>query len=254
MLYLFRHCKGRLSAFQLVIWKVTSTGWFFYAFPSVWTTQVELIHNDFPAWSYKFHFCLSLIVNNVHESYFLFLPKMCIIIVTRYWLCIYFFILKLEQKGWYGCLLLYSIRFTFVLQFLLSADLYSHQWLLSATWPSYLYLWFFIWRSFCSLTIKTILFQEYNKHDKEPAKYIKQWTGVKPKTGAQYSCDIGYERFLGPEVCMDMPYYSFLALSILFHGQWSEKILLSSEINVLSCNVWLYQWTYMMVIPFWNGA
>lgn len=44
-------------------------------------------------------------------------------------------------------------------------------------------------------------FQEYNKHDKEPAKYIKQWKGIKPKTGAPYTCDIGYERFLGPEVC-----------------------------------------------------
>lgn len=43
-------------------------------------------------------------------------------------------------------------------------------------------------------------FQEFNKHDKEPAKYIKQWRGIKPKTGAPYSCDIGYERFLGPEV------------------------------------------------------
>ncbi|KAG6759065.1 hypothetical protein POTOM_035532 [Populus tomentosa] len=42
--------------------------------------------------------------------------------------------------------------------------------------------------------------KEFNKHDKEPAKYIKQWRGIKPKTGAPYSCDIGYERFLGPEV------------------------------------------------------
>ncbi|KAL9420793.1 hypothetical protein AB3S75_038380 [Citrus x aurantiifolia] len=41
--------------------------------------------------------------------------------------------------------------------------------------------------------------KEYNKHDKEPSKYFKQWRGIKPKTGAPYSCDIGYERFLGPE-------------------------------------------------------
>lgn len=44
--------------------------------------------------------------------------------------------------------------------------------------------------------------QEFNKHDKDPAKYVKQWRGTKPKTGASYSCDIGYERFLGPEVCI----------------------------------------------------
>ncbi|XP_008799925.1 actin-related protein 3-like [Phoenix dactylifera] len=42
--------------------------------------------------------------------------------------------------------------------------------------------------------------KEYNKHDKKPDKYIKQWAGIKPKTGASYLCDIGYERFLGPEV------------------------------------------------------
>ncbi|XP_042379639.1 actin-related protein 3-like isoform X2 [Zingiber officinale] len=42
--------------------------------------------------------------------------------------------------------------------------------------------------------------KEYNKHDKKPDKYIKQWVGVKPKTGVPFSFDIGYERFLGPEV------------------------------------------------------
>ncbi|KAG6525468.1 hypothetical protein ZIOFF_015424 [Zingiber officinale] len=42
--------------------------------------------------------------------------------------------------------------------------------------------------------------KEFNKHDKDPRKYTKQWTGIKPKTGVSYTCDIGYERFLGPEV------------------------------------------------------
>ncbi|URE29642.1 Actin [Musa troglodytarum] len=42
--------------------------------------------------------------------------------------------------------------------------------------------------------------KEYNKYDKKPEKYIKQWTGVKPMTGVPFSFDIGYERFLGPEV------------------------------------------------------
>ncbi|XP_057811079.1 actin-related protein 3-like isoform X1 [Salvia miltiorrhiza] len=50
--------------------------------------------------------------------------------------------------------------------------------------------------------------KEFNKHDKEPAKYIKQWRGTKPKTGAPYSCDIGYERFLGPEVFFNPEIYS----------------------------------------------
>lgn len=42
--------------------------------------------------------------------------------------------------------------------------------------------------------------QEFGKHDKEPSKYIKQWTGKNSKTGTPYKCDIGYERFLAPEV------------------------------------------------------
>ncbi|KAM7487228.1 hypothetical protein LguiB_024712 [Lonicera macranthoides] len=42
--------------------------------------------------------------------------------------------------------------------------------------------------------------KEFNKHDKKPDKYIKQWRGIKEKTRAPYTCDIGYERFLGPEV------------------------------------------------------
>ncbi|XP_022876731.1 actin-related protein 3 [Olea europaea var. sylvestris] len=50
--------------------------------------------------------------------------------------------------------------------------------------------------------------KEFNKHDKEPAKFIKQWRGTKPKTGAPYSCDIGYERFLGPEVFFNPEIYS----------------------------------------------
>ncbi|KAL0297046.1 UNVERIFIED_CONTAM: Actin-related protein 3 [Sesamum radiatum] len=50
--------------------------------------------------------------------------------------------------------------------------------------------------------------KEFNKHDKEPAKYIKQWRGTKPKTGAPYSCDVGYERFLGPEVFFNPEIYS----------------------------------------------
>ncbi|KAL4280181.1 hypothetical protein GQ457_03G008570 [Hibiscus cannabinus] len=50
--------------------------------------------------------------------------------------------------------------------------------------------------------------KEFNKHDKEPGKYIKHWRGIRPKTGAPYSCDIGYERFLGPEVFFSPEIYS----------------------------------------------
>ncbi|AQK78486.1 hypothetical protein ZEAMMB73_Zm00001d035183 [Zea mays] len=42
--------------------------------------------------------------------------------------------------------------------------------------------------------------KEFKKHDRKPDKYIKHWSAVKPKTGVPYTIDIGYERFLGPEV------------------------------------------------------
>lgn len=42
--------------------------------------------------------------------------------------------------------------------------------------------------------------KEFGKHDKEPAKYVKQWKGNNSKTGAPFSCEIGYERFLAPEI------------------------------------------------------
>ncbi|KAE8707275.1 Actin-related protein 3 [Hibiscus syriacus] len=50
--------------------------------------------------------------------------------------------------------------------------------------------------------------KEFNKHDKEPSKYIKQWRGIRTKTGTPYTCDIGYERFLGPEVLFSPEIYS----------------------------------------------
>lgn len=57
--------------------------------------------------------------------------------------------------------------------------------------------------------------QEFGKHDKEPAKYIKQWKGNNSKTGAPFSCDIGYERFLAPEVGTSFPY-----CKVLFHSSF----------------------------------
>ncbi|GJN39773.1 hypothetical protein PR202_gb28913 [Eleusine coracana subsp. coracana] len=50
--------------------------------------------------------------------------------------------------------------------------------------------------------------KEFKKHDKKPDKYIKQWSGIKPKTGIPYTIDIGYERFLGPEIFFNPEIYS----------------------------------------------
>ena len=109
-----------------------------------------------------------------------------------------------------------------------------------------------------------IFSQEFNKHDKEPAKYIKHWRGIKPRTGAPYSCDIGYERFLGPEVwSMAAPYifsimdtwiplrgaldFRYLCLLVLYlFLVWffpCEYLNLSHELmnylNIYSINSWL---------------
>eukprot|EP00271_Cylindrocystis_brebissonii_P005251 TRINITY_DN17202_c0_g1_i1.p1 TRINITY_DN17202_c0_g1~~TRINITY_DN17202_c0_g1_i1.p1 ORF type:complete len:211 (+),score=40.39 TRINITY_DN17202_c0_g1_i1:1034-1666(+) len=50
--------------------------------------------------------------------------------------------------------------------------------------------------------------KEYGKHDREPAKYRKVYKGAHQKTGVPYTCDVGYERFLGPEIFFSPEIYS----------------------------------------------
>lgn len=42
--------------------------------------------------------------------------------------------------------------------------------------------------------------KEFQKYDKDPAKWIKQYTGKHPKTKQLYTADIGFERFMAPEI------------------------------------------------------
>lgn len=42
--------------------------------------------------------------------------------------------------------------------------------------------------------------KEYGKYDKEPAKWIKQYKSLNAITKQPFSVDVGYERFLGPEI------------------------------------------------------
>jgi len=42
--------------------------------------------------------------------------------------------------------------------------------------------------------------KEFNRYDNEPSKYIKQYTGVNAITKKEFTVDVGYERFLGPEI------------------------------------------------------
>ena len=50
--------------------------------------------------------------------------------------------------------------------------------------------------------------QEFSKHDEQPSKYIKTYTGHNPKAGQDFSCDVAYERFLGPELFFQPEIYS----------------------------------------------
>ena len=50
--------------------------------------------------------------------------------------------------------------------------------------------------------------QEFNKHDEQPNKYLKSYTGHNPKTGQEFTCDVAYERFLGPELFFNPEIYS----------------------------------------------
>jgi actin-related protein 3 len=42
--------------------------------------------------------------------------------------------------------------------------------------------------------------KEFTKYDKEPQKWFKKYDGVNSITKQLFSVDVGYERFLGPEV------------------------------------------------------
>jgi len=49
--------------------------------------------------------------------------------------------------------------------------------------------------------------KEYEKYDKDPTKF-KLYEGTDPVTGKQYTVDVGYERFLGPELFFNPEIFS----------------------------------------------
>jgi len=44
------------------------------------------------------------------------------------------------------------------------------------------------------------LVKEFKKYDQDPAKWVKKYTGTHGITKEPFSIDVGYERFLGPEI------------------------------------------------------
>ena len=62
--------------------------------------------------------------------------------------------------------------------------------------------------------------KEFAKYDSDQAKYIRRYDSVNAVTKAPFSVDVGYERFLGPE--------------IFFHPEVFNKIVtLISKISVI---------------------
>jgi actin-related protein 3 len=52
------------------------------------------------------------------------------------------------------------------------------------------------------------LVREYAKYDKDPSKHILQYEGADLKTKAPFTVDVGYERFLGPELFFNPEIFS----------------------------------------------
>ncbi|GFR48843.1 hypothetical protein Agub_g10796, partial [Astrephomene gubernaculifera] len=44
------------------------------------------------------------------------------------------------------------------------------------------------------------MLREFGRYDRDPAKYMRQLKLNNPRTGAEFSVDLGYERFLAPEI------------------------------------------------------
>jgi actin-related protein 3 len=52
------------------------------------------------------------------------------------------------------------------------------------------------------------LVKEYAKYDSNPDKYFKSFEGIQKSTGRPWKIDVGYERFLGPEVFFNPEIFS----------------------------------------------
>ena len=52
------------------------------------------------------------------------------------------------------------------------------------------------------------LAKEFAKHDADPGKYIRSISGVRGSTNTAWSADVGYERFLAPEIFFQPEIYS----------------------------------------------
>uniref|UniRef100_A0A3Q4MMM0 Actin related protein 3 n=1 Tax=Neolamprologus brichardi TaxID=32507 RepID=A0A3Q4MMM0_NEOBR len=62
---------------------------------------------------------------------------------------------------------------------------------------------FFPFFLFCNLLFIYVcpdLVKEFQKYDTDGSKWIKQYTGINAISKKEFTIDVGYERFLGPEI------------------------------------------------------
>merc|ERR1711862_348018 len=52
------------------------------------------------------------------------------------------------------------------------------------------------------------LVKEFHKYDTNPEKWIKQYEGIEPIRKRKFKVDVGYERFLGPEIFFNPEIFS----------------------------------------------
>ena len=54
--------------------------------------------------------------------------------------------------------------------------------------------------------------KEFNKYDSDPTKWMKKYEGIHAITKKVFSVDVGYERFMGPEIFFDPEVSTFMTL------------------------------------------
>eukprot|EP00512_Aurantiochytrium_limacinum_P006605 CAMPEP_0171512420 /NCGR_PEP_ID=MMETSP0959-20130129/1576_1 /TAXON_ID=87120 /ORGANISM="Aurantiochytrium limacinum, Strain ATCCMYA-1381" /LENGTH=424 /DNA_ID=CAMNT_0012050227 /DNA_START=323 /DNA_END=1594 /DNA_ORIENTATION=- len=72
------------------------------------------------------------------------------------------------------------------------------------------------------------LVREFQKYDNDPEKYFKIFSGIHSRTGKEWQCDVGYERFLAPEI--------FFSPEI-FNPQFSTPLPEVVDKSILSCPI-----------------
>lgn len=72
--------------------------------------------------------------------------------------------------------------------------------------------------------------KEFGRHHANPAKYVKQHSGVSSRLKKPWTCDVGYERFLAPELFFNPE---------IFDHEWAtplpeivDKVIMQSPIDV----------------------